>query len=141
MFESWELDLIASARHAVLGTTGAGGSPHLVPVCYAFVDGTFVIAIDEKPKSGRRLARLRNLERDPRVALLIERYDDAWTQLAWLRIDGTATVHERGAEAAPALAALRTRYLQYRGMNLEERPLIVVAPGRKASWRWETTRR
>jgi PPOX class probable F420-dependent enzyme len=141
MFDVWEAALIASSRHAILGTIGKTGTPHLIPVCYALVDGRFVIAIDEKPKSGRRLARLRNMERDARVTLLIERYDDDWTQLAWLRIEGMALVHERGEEIPAALEALRARFSQYADMALEERPLISIEPGRSTSWRWDAIRR
>ncbi|MEO9255129.1 MAG: pyridoxamine 5'-phosphate oxidase family protein, partial [Tepidiformaceae bacterium] len=60
MFETWQLELIAEARRGVLGTIAADGRPKLVPVCYAFEDGRFGIAIDEKPKRSTNLARLAN---------------------------------------------------------------------------------
>ena len=84
---------------------------------------SLVIAIDEKPKAGLRLARLRNIERDPRVSLLADRYDEDWTQLAWVRVEGNAEILERGGADPAALAALRDRYPQYRDMDLEPRPL------------------
>jgi PPOX class probable F420-dependent enzyme len=136
VFEAWQLELVAEARRGVLGTIARDGCPQLVPVCYAFDGARFGIAIDEKPKRGTRLARLANIDRDPRVTLLIDRYDDAWLQLAWLRVEGRATVFERGEEQARMLAVLRLRYPQYREMALEERPLILVEPGRVVSWRW-----
>lgn len=135
-FETWHLDLVANCPVARLATIGPAGLPNLVPVCYALIDGKFVIAIDEKPKSGRRLARLRNIDADPRVSLLIDHYEDDWLRLAWLRIEGTA-VAIPGASWPEALAALRQRYPQYRSMALELNPLIVVAPQRTASWRWQ----
>jgi PPOX class probable F420-dependent enzyme len=136
VFAEWEQELIEAAKVGRLATIAAGGRPHIVPVCYALVDGRFVIAIDEKPKSGRRLARLRNIERDPRVSLLIDRYDDDWSRLAWVRIDGQAAIRECGESWPVALAALRRRYRQYEGMALEGRPLIEVTPASVRSWRW-----
>jgi PPOX class probable F420-dependent enzyme len=83
---------------------------------------------------------LRNIERDPRVTLLFDRYDDDWAQLAWVRIDGTAEVLERGDEYPAALAALRARYPQHEGMALEELPLIVVLPDHVVGWRADESR-
>lgn len=136
MFTEWERELIDSLRVGRLGTAAYDGRPHLVPVCYAFHGGRFYIPVDEKPKRGPRVARIRNIENDPRVALLIDRYDDDWSQLAWVRIDGIARVFARGDFAPAALEALRTRYPQYREMALERLPLISISPERCVSWRW-----
>jgi PPOX class probable F420-dependent enzyme len=132
----WESALIQQLPVARLATVAPDGSPHAVPVCYAVADGRFVIPIDEKPKSTTRLARLRNIENEPRVSLLFDRYDDDWTRLAWVRVDGQASVLERGSSMPGALAELRARYAQYGNMALEELPLIVVEPVSVRSWRW-----
>lgn len=136
VFEPWHRDLIAESQVARLGTISAAGAPHLVPVCFAFVDGRFAIAIDEKPKRSGELARVRNIRRDRRVTLLIDRYSDDWEQLAWVRIDGGARVGEQGSDWPEALASLRQKYRQYRAMDLERRPLIEITPTRVASWLW-----
>jgi PPOX class probable F420-dependent enzyme len=99
-------------------------------------EGKVVIAIDEKPKHGTELARLRNIHRDPRVSLLVDDYSDDWEQLAWVRLDGTAAIVPRADELPGALAELRKRYPQYRQMNLEARPMIVISPARVVEWRW-----
>ena len=135
-FEPWHLDLIGELRVARLATIAAGGAPHLVPVCYAFQAGAFWVPIDEKPKATTRLARLANIVRDPRVALLLDRYDDDWSRLAWVRVDGLATVLDHGADQPSALAALRERYAQYPAMDLEARPLIRIEAVRVSGWRW-----
>jgi PPOX class probable F420-dependent enzyme len=136
VFERWQLELLEECRVARLGTIASDGRPRLVPVCYAVSGGTVVIAVDEKPKRGGRLARLRDIARDPRVTLLVDRYEDDWTRLAWVRIEGRATVLERGDEHPAALEALRARYPQYREMGLEALPLIALTPERVVSWRW-----
>ena len=136
LFEPWHIALIDELRIARLGTVGAPGAPHLVPVCYALAQDTIWIPVDEKPKATTDLARLRNIERDPRVSLLFDRYDDDWTRLAWVRVEGAARAFREGAEAPAALAALRERYAQYVDMGLEDLPLIAVTPSRIAAWRW-----
>ncbi|MCA9823064.1 MAG: TIGR03668 family PPOX class F420-dependent oxidoreductase [Dehalococcoidia bacterium] len=132
----WETEFTDSCRVAHLGTIAADGRAHIVPVCFAPVATEFVIAIDGKPKRVGKLARIANIERDPRCSLLWDRYDDDWTQLAWVRADGGAHVVQRGAEMPEALAALRSRYEQYEEMQLEEMPLIVFRASRTVSWRW-----
>jgi PPOX class probable F420-dependent enzyme len=131
----WQRELVENARVARLGTVARDGRPALVPVCYALVDDRFVIAIDEKPKSGRELGRLRHLRRDPRAALLIDHYDDDWTRLAWLRFEGEA-VTLSAREWPAAITALRSRYPQYAEMDLDSAPLIVFSPRRVVAWRW-----
>lgn len=137
-FEQWHLDLIAELRVARLGTIAPDGTPHLVPACYAFEGGALWIPVDEKPKATIRLARLRNIDRDRRVSLLFDRYDDDWLRLAWVRVEGRATVLERGDAEPAALGALRSRYKQYAGMDLEARPLIRVEASRVSGWRWQS---
>lgn len=120
-----------------LATAEASGAPHIVPVCYALSDGARVhIAIDEKPKRGdpRRLKRLRNIASDPRVMLLVDRYDEDWSRLAWVALRGRAEILEGGGEHVAALAALRARYEPYRAMNLEALPVIAIRVLSVASW-------
>src|SRR5687768_7014025 len=109
-FQQWEMELVEELRVARLATVTPAGAPHLVPVCYAFIEKRFVFAIDEKPKSGAPLARIRNIEHERRVSLLLDRYDEDWTQLAWIRIDGEAAVMNQGEQWPEALTALRARY-------------------------------
>ena len=135
-FAPWERELLSTLRAGRLATIAADGRPQLVPVCYAVVGDALVIAVDEKPKRSTKLARLRNIARDPRVSVLFDRYADDWSQLAWVRVDGTASVVACGGERPDALDALRVRYPQYAAMALEELPLIVVVPERVISWRW-----
>jgi coenzyme F420-0:L-glutamate ligase/coenzyme F420-1:gamma-L-glutamate ligase len=130
-------------RVARFATVGADGMPHLVPVCYhaAFdANGLVVldIALDEKPKgvAPQGLRRVRNLLANPTVALLVDRYDDGdWDRLAFLRVDGRAALLEPDApEHAPAVAALRAKYPQYRAMALDDRPIIRITPTGASGW-------
>ena len=66
-----------------------------------------------KPKSTTRLQRLRNMERDPRVSVLIDRYSDDWEQLWWVRLDGEARLVHDGTEREQGVRLLSERYPQY----------------------------
>lgn len=135
--EPWQERLLQEARSGALATIARDGLPQLVPVCYALAEGAVAVAIDEKPKRGGTLARVRNVARDPRFALLVERYEERWERLAWVRLEGAAETLARGAEWPAALAALRRRYPRYRAMALETRPLMRLRPSRVVGWRWE----
>ncbi|MEN8159643.1 MAG: TIGR03668 family PPOX class F420-dependent oxidoreductase [Myxococcota bacterium] len=103
--------LLARWPVARLATVGPGGAPTLVPVVFAPSGGRLWIPIDGKPKRGGELARVANVRRDPRVALLLDHYASDWSTLWWLRVDARAEV-TRGAEPG-AEAALREKYPQY----------------------------
>lgn len=126
--------LVTAARVARLGTTGPDGRPHLVPIVFALVDDALYTCVDDKPKSTRRLRRLRNIENDPRVAVLVDHYDDDWSRLWWVRLDGTATVHDPRSELGSAgLAALAVKYAQYRAAR-PSGPVLRIDGLRWRSW-------
>jgi PPOX class probable F420-dependent enzyme len=103
-----------------LATSGADGAPHVVPLCYARVDERLYFVADDKPKrhGPRALKRLTNIAANPRVALVVDDYDDAWHHLAYLLVHADAAAVTDQREYAAALAALRARYAPYRAMPL-----------------------
>src|SRR5438552_4391082 len=80
----------ASARIARLGTVRPDGAPHLVPVIFALEGDTVWLVVDEKPKRDHELQRVVNVRGEPRVSLLVDRYDEDWDLLWWVRADGCA---------------------------------------------------
>ena len=70
-----------------------------------------------------------------RVTVLVDRWDEDWARLAWLRCVGSATVTLPSATDHPVvIAALRAKYPPYAGHRLEFRPLIRVTIERVTSW-------
>src|SRR2546429_297049 len=126
-----EIAFVQRMRVARLATADENGSPHLVPVCYAF-DGTcFYTPLDEKPKrvAGTHLRRVRNIEARHEASLLIDQYDDDWSRLGYVLVYGHAEVMGPEDERhGRALVLLRERYQQYRTMALEVLPVIVITP-------------
>jgi PPOX class probable F420-dependent enzyme len=141
-----EYALLSESRRAVLATLAADGRPRLVPIACAFVTGRsqellLYSALDEKPKSvddPRSLARVRDILARPRVSVLVDRWSEDWTELRWLRLEGTARLLEPDGgdaeEHARAVGLLRARYPQYATHRLEERPMLRIAVERAVSW-------
>jgi PPOX class probable F420-dependent enzyme len=125
------LERFAAARVARLATLGADG-PRLLPVTFAWHRGTAVWAVDTvKPKRGRRLRRLADIEADPRVTLLADHYSEDWARLWWVELRGTAAVLGPDAAAA-AVAALAARYPPYQA-SPPPGPVVAVTP---VAWAW-----
>ena len=81
---------------------------------FALDGDTLYSAVDRKPKRSRRLRRIENARTRPEVTLLVDRYDDVWSRLWWIRLRGRARVLDDGEERERALALLRDKYPQYR---------------------------
>jgi PPOX class probable F420-dependent enzyme len=124
---------LRDSRVAYLATVRPDGSPHMVPIVFASVGADLVTAVDGKPKSTHRLARLENVEANARVAVLIDRYDEDWSLLWWVRADGTATIESAGPWADEGRAALVARYPQYLTVPLPG-PFLRVRVDRITGW-------
>lgn len=137
MFEPRERQYVESARVGRLATADADGRPHVVPVCFAVVDHHVVSPVDEKPQdvSPDELRRLRDVDENPRVSLVVDHYSEDWSQLGWVQVRGTA--RRCGPSEDPhrdGVRALREKYDQYRDHDLDSRPLVRIAPGTVRSW-------
>jgi PPOX class probable F420-dependent enzyme len=122
---------VRAARVARLATIGPDGLPHLVPIVFALDDDTLYSAVDSKPKRSRRLRRLENARARPDVTVLVDRYEDDWERLWWVRARGRARVLDGGEEAERALDLLADKYEQYRS----DRPTPPVLAVDVLEWR------
>lgn len=123
----------AAATIARLATVTPDGPPHVVPIVFAAVESTVYTAVDGKPKSTQRLRRLANIEANPGVSILVDHYDDDWSQLWWVRADGLATIHQSGSMCERGYELLRAKYPQYQSVPLDG-PVIVVDVDQWSSW-------
>jgi coenzyme F420-0:L-glutamate ligase / coenzyme F420-1:gamma-L-glutamate ligase len=124
-------------RAGRLATADRAGQPHVVPVCYAYMDGSFYIALDAKPKrvAHERLKRVRNILDNPQVALVIDRYDEDWSALAYLLVRGSAALLPPGdLEHTRTVELLRARYPQYHAMPIDQQPTIVIRIDSVVAW-------
>ena len=130
---SWPLAIaeerFALARIGRLATVTAAGRPHVVPVCFVLAGGRIFTAVDAKPKATRELARLANVRATGRASLLVDHYEDDWSELWWVRVDGNADV----IDSEKAIDALAEKYEQYR-TDRPVGPVIAIVPDRWRSW-------
>lgn len=108
--------LMAEPQIAVFGTLGPGGAPHQAPVWFEWREGALFIPTE------RGSQKWRNIERDPRVSVCIERRDGP---MAVALISGTAEILD--ADYAPHRA---NYYHRYYGDDAEARLAAnPVSPG------------
>jgi PPOX class probable F420-dependent enzyme len=136
MLADRERRFLEAQRVARLATADDEGRPHVVPVCYALAADTVYFTIDEKPKRrpGARLKRLANLRANPFAALVADRYDEDWSRLGWVMVQGRAEVLESGPEHDAAQVLLRARYPQLAAMRIEALPVVAVRIEHAISW-------
>ncbi|MGH7815535.1 MAG: TIGR03668 family PPOX class F420-dependent oxidoreductase [Candidatus Binataceae bacterium] len=131
-------EFVAAARVAHLATADSRGAPHNVPLCFWFGGARIYFAIDNKPKRGPATAikRMRNIAENPRVAVVIDRYEDDWTKLAYVLIHGRARIVDDAKEYALAMRHLRAKYPQYRAMRLvrAKNPIVRIEIERVHAW-------
>jgi PPOX class probable F420-dependent enzyme, Rv0121 family len=109
----------AGAQVARLATLTPDGRPHLVPIVFALEGDRIYSIVDTKPKASMSLARLRHIEANPHVSLLVDAYRDDWERLWWVRADGRAMVVADGPDRAQAITLLRAKYPQYLDADLK----------------------
>ena len=86
------VELLASAAVATVATIDPDGSPHLSLAWVGLEDGEIVFAtLDDQRK-------LRNLRRDPRIALTVQSdRTNAWGLREYIVVEGTARITPGGA--------------------------------------------
>jgi len=124
---------IDGAQVARLATVGRDGRPHIVPITFAMDDATIYFAIDFKPKKTTDLQRLRNIEANPSVSVLVDHYEADWTKLWWVRADGSARIVIDGALFENGIARLTQRYAPYRSAR-PVGPVVAIAVERMTGW-------
>ncbi len=131
-------EFVKRARVARLATIDSELKPHLVPVVFVFDGNNFFVPIDEKRKTAKpeKLKRVRNIQHNPTIALLIDQYDEDWTKLAFVMIEGEASIankSEGNIQVRQAYKKLMTKYIQYQKVGVGEM-CIIITPKKLASW-------
>ena len=110
--------MVRHARVAHLATLLEDGSPHVVPVCPVLDGDRIVVALGGG-------AKLRNVRRDPRVALVVDDYVEDWDALRRVAVFGRATVVDDGPAWERGRDLLYAKFAQYE-------PQAEILPGETA---------
>jgi PPOX class probable F420-dependent enzyme len=123
--------LIEWERVCRVATSGPSGMPHLVPVCHVVADGKIYFA------SGNKGRKVLNLEANPRIAVTVDLYSDAWAHLKGVMVQGTTTLHKNGPRFRKIRALLYRKYPQYpdeAALDESDSVIVEVTPTRVFSW-------
>lgn len=126
-----EASFIRWERVCRVATVGASGWPHSVPVCHVLDGGRIYFA------SGNDGKKVLNLEANPRVALTVDLYSDAWQNLKGVMVQGAATLIARGPRFRKVRALLYAKYPQYpseAGLDEKDSVIVEVTPTHVFSW-------
>lgn len=124
---------LAESAVARLATVGLKGKPHLVPITFVLAGDVLYFAVDAKRKRTTDLQRLRNIAANPAVAVLADHYEEDWTRLWWVRVDGAAQILGPGAEAERAVDLLVHKYRQYARAR-PAGPVVAIKAERMSGW-------
>jgi PPOX class probable F420-dependent enzyme len=129
--------LVQGARIARVGTSDEHGRVHLVPVTFVVWEGRWYSPSDAGPRPAKRL---RNLERDPRVTVLVDVYDEDWSKVWWVRLRGLGRVVEDFSERERACRLLREKYPQFEDAPSDEGegPVMAVDVEEWAGWAYSS---
>ena len=109
-----------------------------MPIVFAIEGESLYFPLDRKPKredDWHMLRRVRNIETNGRVSVVVDHYEEDWTRLAWVLLEGVASIIETGDERDAAARALAAKYPQYAGGGLDERPVVRIVIERAVTWR------
>ncbi len=131
-----QVELLNRTPIGHLATADASGRPHVIPFCFACDGADIYTVLDAKPKTAqlRNLRRVRNILENNRVSMVIDHYETDWSRLWYLLIHGHAELIETGAQQAAAISLLRSKYPQYRTMDIDHNPVIRITPDRATGW-------
>jgi PPOX class probable F420-dependent enzyme len=129
--------LLSASQVGSIATVRPDGSPHVVPFVFAVSetrDGLVIYwCVDDKPKRSRELQRLVNIRAHPAVEIEVNRYDDDWTRLWWVRASGIAREVTSVDEKKRAFAALAAKYAPY-AAHPPSGPVVAIQVERVAGW-------
>jgi PPOX class probable F420-dependent enzyme len=123
--------LIHGERVSRVATVGPAATPHVVPVCHVVADGKIYFASD---KDGRKVKNLRD---NPRVALTVDLYTEAWGRLAGVMVQGRAALIDKGPRFRKLRGLLYAKYPQYpdeAALDESDSVIVEVTPSRVFSW-------
>jgi nitroimidazol reductase NimA-like FMN-containing flavoprotein (pyridoxamine 5'-phosphate oxidase superfamily) len=124
-------ELIERERVCRVATVGEARGPHLVPVCHVVADGKIYFG------SGNDAQKVLNLKANPHLAVTVDLYSDAWSNLKGVMVQGTATLIDRGPRFRKIRSLLYRKYPQYpdeAALDESDSIIVEVTPTHVFSW-------
>lgn len=132
-----EVQAFLRERHVMnVASFGPDGSIHLVAMWYGFIDGRPAFETYQKSQ------KVKNLERDPRVTVLVEA-GEVYEELRGVEIVGTVTIHRDSEAVLSCARSVIDRYWNPESPEQAEvmaaglaakRVAVEIKPERVVSW-------
>ncbi|HXX97336.1 MAG TPA: TIGR03668 family PPOX class F420-dependent oxidoreductase [Candidatus Bathyarchaeia archaeon] len=141
--DTYHKTIIDKATVARLATVDSECKPHLIPVVFVYDDDYYFIPIDQKSKRSKpeNLKRIKNIQQNPNVALLIDEYNEEWRKLYFIMIQGKASIlggkesdQNEVALLEKAHELLSGKYVQYQQIGIGEY-VIMIVPQKVITWK------
>ncbi len=123
--------LIARERVCRVATVNEHGVPHLVPVCHVLANGKICFA------SGDDGRKVKNIERNPHIAVTVDLYSDDWAHIKGVMVQGTARLFSRGPRFRRIRDLLYEKYPHYRtdaALSPSDSVVVEVTPIAVFDW-------
>jgi PPOX class probable F420-dependent enzyme len=132
-------ELISRSRVARLGTVDDYNQPYVIPVVFVFDGACFFMPLDSKRKTvrSRDLRRVKNIEKNAKVSLLVDEYSESWKELWFIMIMGVAGILEKKDHIVlikDIHRMLTAKYPQYESLGIGE-SCIKIKPIKVISWK------
>jgi PPOX class probable F420-dependent enzyme len=124
-------EFVRWARICRVATVSADGVPHAVPVCHVLAGQKIWFG------SGDDATKVRNLNSNPRVTVIVDEYSDHWDGLKGVMVQGRARLIERGPAFRRIRDLLYDKYPQYpkeAALTMSDSVMIEVTPTRVFTW-------
>ena len=141
--DTYHKTIIDKATVARLATVDSECKPHLIPVVFVYDNDYYFIPIDQKSKRSKpeNLKRIKNIQQNPNVALLIDQYNEDWTKLYFIMIQGKASIiggkeleQNEQVLLEKAHKLLSAKYVQYQKIGIGEY-VIMIVPQKVITWK------
>ena len=125
--------VVALERVCRVATTGRSRVPHVVPVCHILKDGKIYFGSDGDAK------KVQNLRQNPRAAVTVDVYDEDWSSLRGVTIQGDAALIGNGTRFKRLRNAIYEKFPQYPQESALTKGSVIVeiTPRHVFSWGFE----
>jgi len=95
--DSGAREVLSRIRVARLRAADRDNQPYVIPVVFIFNGTYFFIPLDSKRKtvSAGNLRRVKNIEKNAKVSLLVDEYSETWNESWFIMIIGVAEILQR----------------------------------------------
>ncbi len=98
----------------------------------------WALALLREARVGRLATADADVRENPQVSVVVDQYDEDWTRLCYVIVEGRAEIVEAGPLRERAIDLLLAKYPQYLALGLAagDGPVIVIAVERIVAWRF-----